>query len=51
MGNRLSSKKIKEINLLESLHYDESVSDQDVVNKDIELANNDDSKGQITLNI
>ena len=51
MGNRLSSKKIKEINLLESLPYDENISDQDVTIKNIELDDNDESKGQITLNI
>ena len=51
MGNRLSSKKIKEINLLESLPYDKNISDQDVAIKNIELGDNDESKGQITLNI
>jgi len=51
MGNRLSSKKIKEINLLESLPYDKNISDQDVAIKNIELDDNDESKGQITLNI
>ena len=51
MGNRLTSKKIKEINLLESLPYDEKTSDQDILRNNTELDDSDESKGQITLNI
>ena len=50
LGNKLTSRKVKEINLLNPIPYDnEEVLDSPITNTTI--SNQDDSEGQISLNI